>query len=361
MDPITQQAVLATAGAGGSDPLYVDDVFSTFLYEGTGTAQTITNGIDLAGEGGLVWLKQRDVRTRSHYLTDTVRGSSKKLSSDSTSAETTSSIFITSFNNNGFSIGTSSNINQSGANFASWSFRKAPGFFDVVTYTGNGTAGRSIAHNLGSVPGMIIVKRTDGVDNWYVYHRSTGATKYLRLDTVNAATTQSSVWNDTEPTSSVFSLGGANSTNGTGINYVAYIFAHDDASFGTDSDESIIKCGSYSSTGFVDLGWEPQWVMIKSTSVTSGYVGDWRIFDNMRGIVDGNGDAQLFANETRVEDTTSFATALALNATGFTVEGQGNYGTSTIYMAIRRPHKPPTAGTDVFLPDCGCRSSSVYN
>ena len=354
------QAAAGAAGAGGAG-LYVDDVFSTFLYPGSFSAQTITNGIDLSTEGGLVWMKSR-TNTNNHALLDSERSWSGWLQSNTNNGSQGGGTYI-SANTDGFTFNIGNLFfNGDPQDYTSWTFRKAPGFFDVVTYAGNSTAGRTVAHNLGSVPGMIIIKAFSGTvpaQQWFVYHRSTGATKYLRLDTVNAATTQSSVWNDTEPTSSVFSLGGANSTNGTGINYVAYIFAHDDASFGTDSDESIIKCGSYSSTGFVDLGWEPQWVMIKSTSVTSGYVGDWRIFDNMRGIVDGNGDAQLFANETRVEDTTSFATALALNATGFTVEGQGNYGTSTIYMAIRRPHKPPTAGTDVFLPAAVAGNSDI--
>ncbi len=339
---------MGAAGAASGDPVYVDDVFNTFLYEGTGSARSINNGIDLSGEGGLVWIKNRDNSGQDHVLNDTERGAGQTLRSDSANGQFLSTARFSAFNSNGFSVGTDSGTNNNNEAIASWTFRKAPGFFDVVTWTGNAT-NRVISHNLGSVPGMIMVKRTDATENWHVYHRSTGATKYLILDSNNAEATGSSIWNDTTPTSTNFTVGTNGAVNGSGGTYVAYVFAHDDQSFGTDSDESIIKCGSYSSTGFVDLGFEPQWVMIKSTSNSSAYTGDWRIFDNMRGIVDGDGDAQLFANEPRAEDTASFATAISLNATGFTVEGQGNYGTSTTYMAIRRPNKPPEAATEAFF------------
>ena len=204
MDPITQQVVLATAGAAAAgDPTYVDDVFSTYLYTGTGSTRTITNGIDLSGEGGLVWIKSRDSGSLNHHLYDTERGATKFLMSNSTSAEITSiTDNLTQFNSNGFDLGAWMDVNNSGLTFASWTFRKAPGFFDVVTYTGTGSA-QNISHSLGSVPGMILVKSnsSDGT-NWMVYHRSLGGTKNLYLNGTAPAATNSAPWNDTAPTSS---------------------------------------------------------------------------------------------------------------------------------------------------------------
>ncbi|NBT50308.1 MAG: hypothetical protein EBT12_01920 [Marivivens sp.] len=348
----SQRLLLAAAGAAAAgEGLYVDDVFSTFLYEPTGSAQTITNGIDLDGEGGLLWIKPRDAN--HHLLWDTERGISKNINSSNANAETTASsgYGITSFNSDGFSLG----LNYNGENYSgftsgicSWTFRKAPGFFDVVTYTGNGTAGRTVAHNLGSVPGCIIIKEIDGTEDWRVYHRSLGATKNLRLNQNYAAGTNIPIFNDTEPTSTVFTVGTDPATNGNNKNFVAYIFAHDDQSFGEDEDESIIKCGTFTTdgsyNGTVTLGWEPQWVMVKNSSATGG----WFIHDVMRGAPVSGDNNWLYANTNGAETTSSVA--IRPNPTGFT---SFNHSASTdmIYIAIRRPHKPPEAGTDVFAID----------
>ena len=360
MDPITQQTALATAG-GKKDPLYVDDVFSTYLWDGTGSAQTFNNGIDLAGEGGLVWSKFRGLNgsQEMHELVDSERGKTGTyydvIHSNNSNAQNTSySWGINAFNNNGFSVnGNNQQFNGSGdEGYVSWTLRKAPGFFDVVTYTGNGTV-RQIAHNLGSVPGMIIVKDVTNGGNWEVYHRSIGNEVALRLNLTNAAG-GTTVWNDTTPTSTHFTVGTSGNINASGSTFVAYIFAHDDQSFGTDSDEAIIKCGSYTGTGTagntVDLGFEPQFVILKSAV---GGTGDWRIIDNMRGFATGaNCDATLNANTNEAElPNYDFA---APTATGFTLKatsGPSNAsGRTYIYMAIRRPHKPPEAGTEVFDP-----------
>ena len=285
MDPKTTQILLGVAGAASADPpLYVDDVFSPYLYDGTSATQTITNGIDLSGEGGLTWIKSRNV-VDNHLLYDTERGATKQLISNSTNGETTESRF-SSFNSNGFTVTTNDNeINDSAYDYTSWSFRKAPGFFDCVTWSGNGVNGRSISHSLGSKPGFFIVKCTShGSENWNVYHTSVGATKYLTLDTTNQANTSSSLWNNTEPTATVFTVGDGGGLNATGRTYVAYLFADDDQSFGTGRDESIIKCGSYTGNGsthnFVNVGFEPQWLLIKRTD---GDGQNWHIFDVMRG------------------------------------------------------------------------------
>jgi hypothetical protein len=139
--PSIKKLLQAAAGNAGGDNLYVEDVFSTYLYEGNSSTQTITNGIDLDGEGGLVWLKIRPVAT-SHVLVDTERGASSAIFSDLTDSEQTGYPYVTSFNSDGFTLGNMSATNDSSYNYASWTFRKAEKFFDVVTYTGTGSATR---------------------------------------------------------------------------------------------------------------------------------------------------------------------------------------------------------------------------
>ena len=358
MDPITRQAIaVAAGGAAADDSLYVDDVFSTFLYEGDGGTQAIDNGIDFSGEGGLVWIKRRD-SSNGHFLVDTERGRASNLNSSSSSAAGTSSANrdLVSFNNNGFTVGPAEyeNLNGSGRDFVSWSFRKAPGFFDVVTYTGNGAAGRTVSHNLGSVPGFIIVKRYSATEDWTCYHRSAGATKYLQLNSTYAEVDDNRAWNDTEPTSSVFTVGTHDRVNTNGQNYVAYVFAHDDQSFGTDSDEAIIKCGSYSGTGssgnHVNVGFEPQWLLIKNSGTSNT---NWTMFDVMRGLPAASG-ATAVRLDANLTDQENLNNSVEPSPTGFTPTGAGSYtnasGGTYVYMAIRRPHKPPTTGTVVFNP-----------
>ena len=148
---------------------YVDDIFSTFVYAGNTSGQSINNGIDLAGEGALTWIKQRNGGAW-HQLYDTERGATKALYSNGNDAEATVNAGLTAFNNNGFTLSNHGGVSTNGNDYSSWTFRKAPGFFDVVTYTGNGVDGRSLSHSLGSIPGMWMVKRTDGTANWVVGH-----------------------------------------------------------------------------------------------------------------------------------------------------------------------------------------------
>tara|TARA_R100000005_G_C4989059_1_gene196820 strand:- start:257 stop:2215 length:1959 start_codon:yes stop_codon:yes gene_type:complete len=345
----------ASGAAGGGDPVYVDDVFSTFLYEGTNSAKTITNGIDLSGEGGLVWIKSRS-RARSNGVWDTERGIRKHLKPDERGAETDSGTQygVQSFNSDGFTLSENwSGENENGEDHVAWTFRKAPKFFDVVTYSGTGSV-QNISHSLGSVPGMIMIHCRDGTHDWEVYHRSTGATKSLHLNRDDAQATDSTVWNNTTPTSSVFTVGTSSNVNQNGHGYVAYVFAHDEQSFGTDSDEAIIKCASYTGTGGsvdINVGFEAQWVLIKNISNASDQYGDadWTLYDMMRPF-NKTSSRKLHPN-TSAADTSGgrvFPTA-----TGFGIDNESNIdfnasGDTYVYMAIRRPHKPPTAGTDVF-------------
>ena len=356
-----ESPILGYAGFGGGvsslltlasgEITYVDDVFSTFLYDGTGSAQTITNGIDLDGKGGMVWLKSRG-NNYGWRMVDTVRGATKAIESYDTTINTTESNGLTAFTSTGFTVGTQGHYNGNGYDMVSYAFRKCRGFFDVVTYTGTGSV-QNISHSLGSVPGMILIKCTSDTLDWSVYHRSLGATKNCHLNNTSVADTQTGVFNDTEPTSTQFTVNYDGDVNGNGKTYVAYLFAHNDGSFGEDSDEAVIKCDSYTGTGStglsVNVGFEPQWLMIKRTDSTE----DWHIFDNMRGVVNGADDYPLKANLSYNESTAGVSEYIKFTPRGFEVDSTGSpvggNGGTYIYTAIRRGgHKQPEAATEVF-------------
>jgi hypothetical protein len=337
--------------AGNAVP-YIEDMFSTYLYTGTGAALTITNGIDLSTKGGLVWTKQRSL-SANHALIDTVRGRANVLYSNLTDAQIASSAGrdISTFDTTGYTLGTNQQavLNSSAETYVSWTFREQPKFFDIVTYSGNAT-NRTIAHNLGSVPGCIIIKRISSPAAWQVYHRSLANTQYMVLNTTAAVATGATRWNSTTATSTVFSLGTDITVNDSSENYIAYIFAHDAGGFGLTGTDNVISCGTFtcdgSGTASVTLGYEPQWIMFKKTDAT----GNWWMFDNMRGLPAYNtaGDQVLYANLTNAE--VSGGTTASTNATGFAGIGLGASATF-IYVAIRRgPMKVPTVGTSVFYP-----------
>jgi hypothetical protein len=237
-----------------------------------------------------------------------------------------------------------------GANFktdrdhVSWTFRKAPEFFDVVTYTGDGVAGREIPHNLGVEPGMVIVKKTNAPSDWPVWHRdlgeaNSGSTHSLTLNDSNQQSGRAEFATTQTATHIVIgSIPGG--INANGDEYVAYLFAHD------DSDEGLIQCGSYTgngvdanSTNEINLGWEPQWVMVKNASGSGG----WYMQDTMRGL--GNGLSThywLQANESA--DEKGPGQNMYVTPTGFLMrQDSGGFnanGQEYIYMAIRRPNKP---------------------
>lgn len=355
MDPVT--AKLMSAAGAAADPVYVDDVFSTFLYEGNGTSQTINNGIDVSGEGALVWIRNRNASSGAdHIFTDTERGTNTVLESNRARAAQTKTDMITSFTSTGFAVADNGHVNENNDDICSWTFRKAPGFFDVVTYTGTGSV-QNISHSLGSVPGSIWIKSL-GSQAWTVTHRSTGWNYYLELNDNLPAQQDSSIHNSTAPTASVFTLGDG-SANYSGTSYVAYIFAHDEQSFGEGEDEAIIKCGSVTgdSNGdfTVDLGFEPQWLLTKWSDAT----GNWTIHDTMRGF-GVNNRQELFANTNGAEVTQS-NTNLTITSTGFVGDDYQQFNKTLVYIAIRRPHKPPEAGTDVFKPNTYTGNGSLLS
>jgi hypothetical protein len=353
----------ATSGAasydafGGGVPVavnYIEEVFSCFLYTGTGASQTITNGIDLSTKGGLVWIKDRTQGglDYEHALTDTVRGATKELQSNSTAAQTTNAGGLTSFGSNGFSIGNSVRYNQNTDNYVSWTFREQPKFFDVVTFTTTTEPSSpvTISHNLGSTPGFVFIKNMSEGNDWYVYHRSLGNNAYLTLNTTDASTTLTGSWAVTSTTITIKdNFLAANST------FVVYLYAHDAGGFGLTGTDNVISCGSYTGNGsttgpVVTLGYEPQWIIVKRAS---GGTGNWVIFDNMRGVATGGNDAILIPNLANGESSGSH---LDFNATGFNLTSTStafNASSSDyIYITIRRgPMKVPTSGTSVFNPN----------
>ena len=225
--------------------------------QGQGTyPRAVSFGTETAndGAGGLVWLKSR-TQNYDHWLFDSERSTNFPLRSNLQNGATdVGSTYFNSFNNDGFIVGSNGSTNSGGVDFTSWTFRKQKGFFDIVTWTGNNTAGRTIAHNLGSIPGCIMVKRTDTGDSWQVYHRGnvTGdqnaAHYWLNLDQATPKTNSDTRWNDTEPTASVFTVGADSGVNTSGGEYIAYLFAGG-ASDGDDAARSI----QFSNSGYLDI------------------------------------------------------------------------------------------------------------
>ena len=347
---------------------YIEDVFSTWLYNGNSSGsstQTITNGIDLAGKGGLVFAKGRSATSSYPYWIDSARGVGFELASNFTAAQTNQAL-MSSFNSNGFTLGTnngSTNLNRSGDTYVSWTFRKQPKFFDVVTYTGNGVSSREVSHSLGSIPGCIIIKRTNQSTNWIVWHRGDGTTNYNALSLNDTSASTASVASGDLPTSTTFKPGallGSDYLNGNanGGTYVAYLFAHDAGGFGLTGTDNVISCGSFTTDGSgnatISLGYEPQWVMVKGSNA----VNDWIMQDTMRGMALTNG-RWLYANTSSAEISSS--PILVPTATGFASQnGNLNTNTTYIYIAIRRgPMKTPTTGTSVF--GANLRSDTTLN
>jgi len=346
---------------------FVDGLFSVDLYTGTASAQTITNNIDLT-KGGLVWMKSR-TGTDENTLMDTEIGTGSYLRSDSANqASSTSSAYITSYNSNGFSVGIANQINRSSSDFVSWTWRKQPKFFDVVTYTGNFTAGKTVSHNLGSVPGMILIKDTSNTRNWIVYHRSIGEGKFLKLNETDAEAANTYNFNNTAPTSTQFTLGESSNTNTNGATYVAYLFAHNnnDGGFGEPGDQDIIKCDKYTGNGNatgpeITLGFEPQFLMIKAASSDPSGNGDWLVADSMRGLNVTDTTKISYWNRTNAEQNASgqfepTSTGFKITATHTSVNDNN---TDYIYMAIRRGGmQTPTTPSDVFAIDTSTSDSS---
>jgi hypothetical protein len=337
-------------------------VFSTNTYAGNGSTQTINNGIDLAVQGGLVWIKSRS-NASSNFLVDTTRPGNSSISTNlGTNGAFTNGAF-TNFTSSGFNLLSGDpSSNGTNATYVSWTFRKAPKFFDIVTYTGDGIAGKTIPHKLGQVPGMIVVKSTSeptstGTNGfWHTYHRGvpTPESKSLYLNTAQPALT-SSDWNNTQPTASNFSIAGPD-VNRDGINYVVYLFAHD------ITGTSAVQCGSYLGNGSglnINLGFPPAFVMIKNITSST----DWHIFDTARGF-NSSPEGYLKANLADAESQISGGAYQQPN--GFYVDATGGVenaaGDTYVYMAIRNVDSVPlTAREPVFAGQVYVGNADINN
>ncbi len=341
----------ATSGAASYDafgggvpvvPAYIEDVFNTNLRLSDGTnTQAIVNNIDLSTKGGLVWSKPRAAAGENNILVDSANGLNKYFISDASFVQGTMG-FPYVFNTNGFTSG-NGNFWANGVSLVDWTFRKAPKFFDVVTFTAGTNSNRRISHSLGSAPGMILLKANES-RNWYVYHRSLGRGAGAFLNLTNAPFTSADTWGTSDPTSTDFGfdeVGWATS----GKIQTAYIFAHDAGGFGLTGTDNVISCGTVttnsSGSATVNLGYEPQWLLLKSTVGSA----NWRLFDSMRGM-SLSSSRELRPNTSDAESNQGII--CPPNATGFNIENIGGVDTF-IYMAIRRgPMKVPTLGTTVF-------------
>ena len=287
-------------------------------YTGTGASNSISS---LGFSPDLVWIKNRGTAT-SHAIYDTTRGTQAQLSSDTTGDEVTSSTGLTAFGSNGFTIGTSSLVNTSGTQYVAWSWDEAPiAGMDIVSYTGNG-ANRTIAHNLGVAPKMMIVKArvTASTDQgWPVYHTgvaSDAETDYLLLNSTAAAADLNTVWNDTAPTSSVFSVGTNALVNTNNDTYIAYLFAE---------VEGFSRIGSYTGNGstdgpFVYCGFRPRWILIKATVEAS----NWLQWDTSR--MTFNAMSTYLMPSSANAETTDATYSVDCTSNGFKIRGTGQFG-----------------------------------
>ncbi len=321
--------------------------FQTALHTGNGGTQSITNDGNSDLQPDWVWIKGRSTNSH-HALFDSVRGATKRISASEANAETTESTGLTSFNSDGWSTGAWSATNSNTKTYVSWQW-KAGGSassntdgstttsvsasttagFSIVKWTGDGGA-TTLGHGLGAVPKMIMVKTLDRSENWIVYHVGNDASapedKSIRLDGTNAVQDNNTHFNDTAPTSSVFSVGASNGVNPDGEDQIAYCFSE---------VKGYSKFGSYTGNGnadgtFVYLGFKPAWVMIKRTNATN----NWHINDNKRDTFNVV-DAVLYANTDNTEATDTTEDFLS---NGFKLRTAVNFangsGDSYIFMAF---------------------------
>ncbi len=339
--PPTGFVALNTFNLAASTIVKGNTNFNAVLYTGNGGTQSVTG---VGFQPNFTWLKRRNA-TANNLLTDSVRGAGKFLSSNLTNAEVDDSAYFTSFDSDGFSMALgASSINASGGTYVAWNWKaggaaasntngtitsqvsvNATAGFSVVTYTGTG-ANATVGHGLGVAPRMIIVKQRNGTFTWRVYHASLANTQVLYLSATDAATTETTAWNSTTPTSSVFSVGTSSATNGSTNTYVAYCWSEIDG---------FSKFGSYTGNGstdgpFVYLGFEPKFILAKRTNTT----GNWNLLDGTRDPYNPVG-TYLYANTADAEGAN--ASTLDFTANGFKIRqtyGDWNVSGSTYAYAV---------------------------
>ena len=322
------------------------DYFNTKLYTGNGSTQNITG---VGHQVDWTWIKHR-TDTEGHALFDVLRGALDRVQTNSTNASSSQAGTVTAFGSDGFSLGNNAEVNANNGSYVSFNW-KANGAgsantdgsinttatsvsttsgVSISTYTGTGS-NATVGHGLGAVPKMIMVKKTSGSESWGVYHHSIGNTKFLQLNATGAEGTSSAFWNNTTPTSSVFSIGTENGVNQSGQTYVAYCFA--------DVQGFSKVGGSYTGNGnadgtFVYTGFKPAFVMLKY-SAPGGGVGSWHMYDNKRKGYNTEND-YVQANTTSTENSDTDQIDLLSN--GFKCRATGSdsneNGSTYIYMAF---------------------------
>ena len=338
------------------------DYFNTVLYTGNGTDNHAITGVNFQPD--FVWIKPRN-EARGHHLQDVIRGVNGALITNETSAEYTGlTNVIKSFDSDGFTLGTSNDVNKSANTHVAWNWladntsgssntdgsitstvsANTTSGFSIVSYTGNGTAGATIGHGLGLTPKFIIVKGRDTASNWQVGHSSLGWTQSIRLNQTGASDSRTISWNDTDPTSSVFSVGTDSDCNTNTNDYIAYCFAE---------KKGFSKFGSYTGNGdssgngpFIYTGFKPAWIMIKNASTGSSY---WLMVDNKRDTFNVT-TKKLYANINNGEfDDTHYnfdflSNGFKLKSTS-TTTNYNNSGDTYIYMCFAE--SPFTTSTGI--------------
>ena len=300
------------------------DYFNTKLYTGTGSTQTLT-GIGFNAD--LIWLKNRTDSSTSHVLTDSVRTNAKYLKSDSVDSEGTYT-FVSNRGSDGYDVASHSWSGASSKNYVAWNWLKsATAGFDIVSYTGNSSA-RTISHNCGAIPKMMLIKKRSDSDNWSVYHQGTGAGNYLILNTTSGSGASSTMWNNTTPTASVFSLGNKGEVNANGQTFIAYLFAE---------IPGYSKFGTYTGNGnadgtFVYTGFKPAWVLGKRSDNTN----NWYIFDTVRDSF--NLTQKKLRPDTTAAENNNSSKAIDILSNGFKIKNSdaefNASGGTYIYMAF---------------------------
>ena len=293
--------------------------FSATLYTGDGAND---RAVTVAGTGmqpDMVWIKWRSVG-EGHVLGDAVRGVNRKLVPNDTDAESSGSSYtnISTITSTGFTLsatggGVDDAVIKDTATYVAWCWKEtATAGFDIVAYTGNGS-NRTIAHSLSAVPKMIFVKTRDATSSWQVYHESMGNTKFLELNTTTAQQDEANRWQDTTPTSSVFSIGDDAAMNEDGTTYISYLFSE---------KQGFSKFGSYEGNGnaegpFVYTGFRPAYIVTKAIDTTS----NWYIFDNKRPADSNPCHDYVKANANAAEDTDDADVGLDFLSNGFKLRG----------------------------------------
>jgi hypothetical protein len=318
------------------------DYFNTLLWTGNGGTQSVT-GVGFAPD--FVWIKRRNALA-GHKVNDTVRGVNKQLTTNNTNAEGTDTNQLTAFGSDGFTLGNNADVNASGGTFVGWNWlgggtassnsdgsitstvsANTTSGFSIVSYTGTGS-NATVGHGLGVAPAMVIVKiRSAAGENWNCYHQALGGTQYIQLNNLNAADAASNIWQDTNPTSSFFSIGTHSSVNTSSATYIAYCFA---------DVKGFSKIGSYTGNGstdgtFVYTGFKPAMVIWKEDAVRG-----WYMMDNKRNTFNVTNNF-VRPNDSAAESTAANSIADFLS-NGFKLRGTGSdvngSGSTYIYMAI---------------------------